>query len=76
MGMLDRGAELSWISQYPHEREILFAPLTGCEVAATHVDGSVLVVEVRLNVNLSAMTIEQACRSLLACPSPHPHLAS
>jgi hypothetical protein len=29
MGMIDRGAELRWISQYPHERECLFAPLTG-----------------------------------------------
>ena len=59
MGMLDRGADLSWISQYPHEREILFAPLTGCEAASTRVEGSVLVVDVRLNVNLRARTIEQ-----------------
>ena len=29
MGMIDRGAELGWISQYPHEAECLFAPLTG-----------------------------------------------
>ena len=29
MGMIDRGAELGWISQYPHESECLFAPLTG-----------------------------------------------
>ena len=29
MGMVDRGASLSWLSQYPHEDEILFAPLTG-----------------------------------------------
>ena len=29
MGMIDRGAELGWISQYPHEKECLFAPLTG-----------------------------------------------
>ena len=28
-GMIDRGADLSFISQYPHEKEILFAPLTG-----------------------------------------------
>ena len=27
MGMIDRGAELKWISQYPHEEECLFAPL-------------------------------------------------
>ena len=29
MGMIDRGAELGWISQYPDEAECLFAPLTG-----------------------------------------------
>ena len=32
MGMADRGAELSKLSQYPFEREVLFAPLTGLEV--------------------------------------------
>ena len=26
MGMVDRGAELAWLSQYPAEREICFAP--------------------------------------------------
>lgn len=29
MGMVDRGAELEWLSQYPAEKEICFAPLTG-----------------------------------------------
>ena len=28
MGMVDRGADISWLSQYPHERECLFPPLT------------------------------------------------
>ena len=32
MGMVDRGADLSWLSQYPGEKEVLFAPLTGMEV--------------------------------------------
>ena len=59
MGMIDRGAELQWISQYPHERECLFAPLTGLEVQHTRVEGAALVVEVRLSINLNAMTIEQ-----------------
>ena len=31
-GMVDRGADLSWLSQYPHEKEILFGPLTGLEM--------------------------------------------
>ncbi|KAK3273740.1 hypothetical protein CYMTET_18034 [Cymbomonas tetramitiformis] len=32
MGMVDRGADISPFSQYPHEKEIVFAPLTGMEV--------------------------------------------
>jgi len=59
MGMVDRGADLSGFSQYPHEQEICFAPLTGIEVLKTRVDASVLVVEARLNINLAAMTMEQ-----------------
>jgi len=39
MGMVDRGAELEWLSQYPHEKEILFGPLTGLEVLSVRVDG-------------------------------------
>ena len=35
MGMVDRGADLSWVSQYQHEREILLPPLTGFEVVGS-----------------------------------------
>jgi len=49
MGMIDRGAELDWLSQYPHEKECLFAPLTGFELQQTRVEGSVLIAEVRLH---------------------------
>ena len=59
MGMIDRGAELEWISQYPFERECLFAPLTGLEVQGVRVESSVLVIESRLSINLNALTIEQ-----------------
>lgn len=59
MGMIDRGADLSRLSQYPEEREICFPPLTGMEVIDTRVEGSVLVVQVRLNVNFTALTIDQ-----------------
>ena len=31
-GMVNRGANISWLSQYPHEQETLFGPLTGIEV--------------------------------------------
>jgi hypothetical protein len=47
------------LAQYPHEREILFAPLTGLEVQSTHVDGVVMVVAARISVNLTSLTIEQ-----------------
>ena len=30
--MIDRGADIGWLSQYPHEARSLFAPLTGLEV--------------------------------------------
>ena len=59
MGMVDRGADIGFLSQYPHEREILFAPLTGLEVRGTRIDGAVLVVEVALSINLASLTIEQ-----------------
>ena len=58
-GMVDRGADISWLSQYPHEREILFAPLTGLEVQATWVDGATLIIGVSLSINLTALTIER-----------------
>ena len=46
-------------SQYPHEEECLFAPLTGIEVQGTRIDSAVLVIEARLSVNLNSLTIEQ-----------------
>ena len=63
-GMVNRGADISWLSQYPHEKEILFGPLTGIEVLSTHVDGQVVVVECGFSVNLRALTIEQVLNKL------------
>ena len=34
MGMVDRGAQLDWLSQYPDEKEILLPPLTGLFIVA------------------------------------------
>ena len=58
-GMVDRGADISWLSQYPHEKEILFAPLAGLEIRKLSVGGSVLLPEVRLSMNLNNATIEE-----------------
>ena len=60
MGMVNRGAFLGWISQYPEECEILLPPLTGLEVSdyTTNADGT-LVYTMQLNINMQSMTIEQ-----------------
>ena len=34
-GLVDRGASLDWLSQYPHEAEVLWGPLTGMQVLQT-----------------------------------------
>lgn len=64
MGMIDRGASLDWLSQYPHEQEILLPPLTCMEVKSIsdfEDDGEFEIrqVNVRLNCNLISMTIEK-----------------
>ena len=60
MGMVNRGAFLGWISQYPDECEILLPPLTGLEVSnyIENADGA-LVYTMQLNINMQSMTIEQ-----------------
>ena len=63
MGMVDRGAELSWLSQYPHEREVLLPPLTGVEALSSDVEGQLLVIQSRLSLNLAAQTLEQVRRA-------------
>mmetsp|Transcript_19149 Transcript_19149/g.54411 ORF Transcript_19149/g.54411 Transcript_19149/m.54411 type:complete len:422 (-) Transcript_19149:757-2022(-) len=59
MGMVDRGADIAWLSQYPHEKEILFGPLTGLEMLSSHVDGPVVVLDIKLSANLKALTLEK-----------------
>ena len=63
MKMEDHGAELSAISQFPAENEIVFSPLTALEVVGYRVSeleqhGAVLVVEVLPVVNPLVMTYE------------------
>eukprot|EP00966_Prymnesium_polylepis_P113323 2620583-Prymnesium_polylepis.1 len=60
MGLVNRGAELVWISQYPHEAEILFPPLTGLEMTDAIVEVTTLVISTTLSVNLTSLTLEQA----------------
>ena len=58
-GMVNRGADISFLSQYPSEREILFGPLTGIEVLRTRIEGSAVIIECALSINLTALTLEQ-----------------
>ena len=62
MGMIDRGADLS--SQYPHEKEILLAPLTGLEVQGLRTEGEIVIAEMRLSVNFTSPPIEQSVAKL------------
>ena len=59
MGMVDRGADLTWLSQYPHEKEVLLPPLTGVEALQSDVEGNMLVIMSRFSLNMSALTLEQ-----------------
>ena len=63
LGQVDRGATLSWISQFPGEEEVLLPPLSNLEVVGEPVEietmageplrmGTVKVVQMRVNVNL------------------------
>jgi hypothetical protein len=59
-GLLTRGADLSWISQYPHERECAFQSNTHLELVRTRVDGPCVVAEMRLSVrNNDNATLQQ-----------------
>ena len=59
MGMIDKGADLDWLSEFQGEQEILFAPLTGLELRGSRVEDAVLIYEAVLTINLNAKTLEQ-----------------
>ena len=50
--------DVALLSQYPHEQEILLAPLCGIEVQRSRVQDSVIIIEAKLSVNLASSTIE------------------
>lgn len=57
-GAIDRGADISMFSQYPHEREVLWPPLTSLQVTSSRVVGTATIVRVRANVNHTNLPIE------------------
>jgi NLR family CARD domain-containing protein 3 len=60
VGRIDMGADLSWLSQYPKEKEILFPPLTCLEVVGEpRVEENVIVFPLSANMNLKGLTLEQ-----------------
>ena len=59
MTMSARGASVKWLSQYPHQNELIFPPLTGYDVHAARVDGKLLVFECSLVIP-QWLTLQQA----------------
>ena len=64
LGQVDRGATLEWISQFPGEAEVLLPPLSNLEVVGEPLmmqtkRGAVKVCQLRVNVNLKGLTIDQ-----------------
>lgn len=59
MGMGDRGADVEFLSQFPAEHEVLFAPRTGLEVASKPwVEGSTIMIELRLVCTSDNLTLD------------------
>jgi hypothetical protein len=64
LGQVDRGAEVTWCSQYPGESEILFPPLSNLEVVGEMrtmqtEKGLVNLVKLRINANIKSLTVDE-----------------
>ena len=57
-GVIDKGADIGPISFYPYEREILFGALVMMECINVRIEGAVIVLDVRLNVNALSGTLD------------------
>ena len=75
--MGSRGADISWCSQYPFEKEVCFAPLLGLEVQeaadgapAKRIEGGVVVVELLASVSHGGLEEEWATPEKATPPLP------
>jgi hypothetical protein len=58
-GLVSRGADVKWVSQYPDENEKLFPPLCALNVVKSRVEGSIIVVTLSVTLNQHSLTMEQ-----------------
>ena len=58
-GMVDRGADISFLSQFSHESETLFPPLMAVEVLSTRVEGHALMVQAKFALNMMSLTLSE-----------------
>jgi hypothetical protein len=58
-GLVSRGADVKWVSQYPDENEKLFPPLCALNVVKSRVEGSIIVVSLSVTLNQHSLTMEQ-----------------
>jgi hypothetical protein len=56
----DKGADISPFSYYAHEKEKLYGPLAMMQVTATRIQGSTLILSMRVNVNARQGTLTEA----------------
>jgi len=59
-GEADQGADISCFSYYPYEKEKLYGPLVMMQVVGEGIEGKVLKLKMRVNINLRAGTLDEA----------------
>ena len=58
-GFVDKGADIADLSFYPHEKEKLYVSLSLMECWNARVEGALIVLEMRCNINTRAGTLDE-----------------